>query len=215
MKVFDGSEITDPVVVSNTFWSTLLSKLPYFLAAEILATIAFLAIASVVASQGKFLTDNLVTPETQKPKKFKRLNDVSTPVQLDFTKLFLCVIIDIIGSSNEAIPIVGEVVDVIYAPIAALLLRQLFSGSNVVFLLEFAEEILPFTDILPLATICWVVEAFFGRGSLARALRIGIYAPDAKAANNYIDDKPIDVKVKLKPPAPVQPNKQEEKDSKM
>ena len=119
MKVVDGSEITDPVVVSNTFWSTLLSKLPYFLAAEILATIAFLAIASVVASQGKFLTDNLVTPETQKPKKFKRLNDVSTPVQLDFTKLFLCVIIDIIGSSNEAIPIVGEVVDVIYAPIPA------------------------------------------------------------------------------------------------
>lgn len=180
---------TDQVVVSNIFWSTLSAKLPYFIAAELLATITFIVIASVVSSQTNFLVDK-VTSDTQNSKQFKRLND-APPVQLDFTKLLLCIVIDILGSANEAVPVVGEVVDVVYAPIAALLLRQLFSGSNIIFLLEFAEEILPFTDILPLATICWVIEAFFGSGSLAKSLGIGAYAPGREASdfdnNNYID----------------------------
>jgi hypothetical protein len=178
VKVFDGSEITNTVVVSNNFWSTLASKLPYLIAAEVLAAIAFVAIASVVASQSKFVVDKATTNNSQKNgNQFYRAND-PPPQPLDFTKLFLCIVIDIIGSSNEAIPLVGELVDIIYAPIAALLLRQLFNGSNIVALLEFTEEILPFTDILPLATICWVVESFFCEGNLARILRIGKFAPD-------------------------------------
>ena len=71
------------------------------------------------------------------------------------------------------LPIVGEATDVIWAPIAALLMRNLFYGSNVVLVLEFAEEILPFTDILPLATLCWVLDTFFGESATARALGIG------------------------------------------
>jgi hypothetical protein len=50
------------------------------------------------------------------------------------------------------VPILGELTDVVYAPIAATVLRNLY-GSNILFGLEFVEEILPFTDILPLATI--------------------------------------------------------------
>ena len=205
MAVFDGSDLTDTVVRSNTFWSTLSSKLPYFIAAELLATVTFVVIASVVASQGKFLIDK-VTSETQKSKQFKRLDDALPRVQLDFTKLLLCIVIDILGSANEAVPLVGEVIDFAYAPIAALLLRQLFNGSNVVFLLEFAEEILPFTDILPLATICWVIEAFFSSGNLAKALRIGAYAP---AVESDIDNKYIDVKTEFKSPALLRSNKQD------
>lgn len=101
----------------------------------------------------------------------------------DLGKLLLCLLIDIIGSSNELIPVVGEVVDIVYAPIAALLLRQLFNGSNVVLALEFTEEILPFTDILPLATICWVVEAFFYDSDFARLLNIGAFAPNVVIQN--------------------------------
>eukprot|EP00984_Skeletonema_dohrnii_P015096 scaffold6461_cov101-Skeletonema_dohrnii-CCMP3373.AAC.2 len=209
VTVFDGSDLTDTVVRSNTFWSTLSSKLPYFIAAELLATVTFVAIASVVASQGQFLIDK-VSSDAQKSKQFKRLDDVSQPVQLDFTKLLLCIVIDILGSANEAIPLVGELVDVVYAPIAALLLRQLFNGSNVVFLLEFGEEILPFTDILPLATICWVVEAFFGNGNLAKALRIGAYAPNIETDT---DKNYIDVKAEVKSSALLQSNKQDDKDA--
>ena len=78
--------------------------------------------------------------------------------------------------------------DVLWAPIAALSLRSLFQGSNVVFGLEFAEEFLPLTDLLPLATVCWVVETFYGDSSLARTLRIGNYGKNSDA----IDVVPID-----------------------
>lgn len=71
------------------------------------------------------------------------------------------------------IPIIGEATDVLWAPIAAVLMRNLFYGSNVVLVLEFVEEVLPFTDILPLATLCWVLDTFFGESDAARALGLG------------------------------------------
>jgi hypothetical protein len=111
-----------------------------------------------------------------------------SPIPIDIVKLGLCIIIDVIGSSSELLPIVGEVTDVIWAPIAALLMRNLFYGSNVVLVLEFAEEVLPFTDVLPLATLCWVLDTFFGESAAARALGIG--------SNRRIvlkDDSAIDV----------------------
>lgn len=77
---------------------------------------------------------------------------VSSPVNVDLGKLILCIAIDVIGSASELVPVLGEVTDVVWAPIAGLALRSLF-GSNIVFALEFTEEILPFTDILPLATL--------------------------------------------------------------
>lgn len=204
----DGSDLTDTVVRSNTFWSTLSSKLPYFIAAELLSTFTFVAIAYVLAKQSQLVLDK-VSSDAQKPKQFKRLDEISPPVQLDFAKLLLCIVIDTLGSANEAVPLVGELVDVVYAPIAALLLRQLFNGSNVVFLLEFAEEILPFTDVLPLATICWVVEAFFGNGNLAKALRIGAYAP---AVDSAIDNNAIEAEAEVKSPTRLKSNRQEDKD---
>ena len=194
VKVFDGSQITNEVIVSNSFWSSLVSKLPYIIAAELLAAVIFIAIVSIVTSQGKFILDRVSNNDNDIQstsrqginKQFRKAND-PLPRQLDFAKLFLCICIDILGSANEAIPLVGELVDVIYAPIAALLLRQLFSGSNIVALLEFTEEILPFTDILPLATICWICESFFSDSSLARVLRIGEFAPDRENTGNFID----------------------------
>lgn len=179
VHIFDGSQITDGLVVSNRFWSTLSSNLTQLLVAQFLASVCFVAIASLVTAQGKFIMnvidDNSKVSNGKADTRFWRANDPPPPT-LDFTKLLVCIGIDMLGSANEAIPLAGEFVDVIYAPIAALLLRQLFSGSNIVALLEFVEEILPFTDVLPLATVCWIVESFFGSGSLACALRIGEFA---------------------------------------
>ena len=64
----------------------------------------------------------------------------------DIGKLILCIVIDVIGTSSELIPIAGELTDVAWAPIAAIALRSIY-GSNIIFALEFVEEILPFTDI--------------------------------------------------------------------
>lgn len=43
---------------------------------------------------------------------------------------------------------------------SALLIRQLY-GSNVLGLVAFVEELLPFTDIIPTATLAFVLEVFF------------------------------------------------------
>lgn len=186
VQIFDGSNISDAIVYSNRFSETLSSKLTQLILAQLLATLIFVVIAALVTAQRKFILDVLdddndndndsqrTISKSRTTKKFRKADDPPPPV-LDFTKLIFCICIDILGSGNEAIPLAGEFVDVIYAPIAALLLRQLFAGSNVVALLEFTEEILPFTDVLPLATICWVVESFYESSNLARILRIGRY----------------------------------------
>ena len=93
-------------------------------------------------------------------------SDAVSPANVDFGKLLLCIVIDVIGSASELVPVLGEVTDVVWAPIAGLALRSLF-GSNILFALEFAEEILPFTDILPLATL-WYDEKTSVQYTLAR-----------------------------------------------
>lgn len=101
-----------------------------------------------------------------------------------------CLIIDSIGTISVAVPLLGEISDVIWAPIAATALRSIYGGSNVVFALEFLEEILPFTDVIPLATLCWVIESFYADSDLAKLLRIGQFASqkslltDVKASTN-------------------------------
>ena len=118
-----------------------------------------LLIALRVRVQNEFLTMNLYP--------------IHSPIPVDLAKLALCILIDVVGSSSELLPVIGEVTDIVWAPIAALLMRNLFYGSNVILVLEFAEEILPFTDILPLATLCWVLDTFFGESDAARALGLG------------------------------------------
>lgn len=202
VEVFDGSSIVDPVVVSNVFYTSFVSKLLSLLLGQFLAGIVFSFLASLAATQlpkiGQMVATNIFKQQQQPlstnkndtnyydnnnepihrneitPSEYKQpLKDNSkSTITPDVGKLLLCIIIDVIGTSSELIPFVGEFTDIAWAPIAALALRQLY-GSNVVFALEFAEEFLPFTDIIPLATICWVIETFYSDTDIAKGLQIG------------------------------------------
>jgi hypothetical protein len=160
VQVFDGSTIVDPVVVSDVFWAGLKGKIIAVVIGQVLATVAFALLSSLLASQlaqvGDFVTKTLFSSSASSPtenrKTFIKASDIASKPAPDFGKLLICLAIDIIGSSSELVPILGEVTDIVYAPIAATILRSLY-GSNIIFALEFTEEILPFTDILPLATI--------------------------------------------------------------
>ncbi|CAJ1351141.1 unnamed protein product [Effrenium voratum] len=68
--------------------------------------------------------------------------------------LMACLLIDMIGVASYLILILGEFTDILWAPIAGFLLQYLF-GSLLVSSLGTLEEILPFTDILPTATLAW------------------------------------------------------------
>jgi len=75
-------------------------------------------------------------------------------------KLFLCLFIDLIGVLTISVPILGEFLDVVWAPISAYLILWLF-GSWSYCALGFFEELLPYTDVIPTATLGWFMERMY------------------------------------------------------
>ena len=63
-----------------------------------------------------------------------------------WNKLFISLIIDLIGSSSYLLPIVGETFDIGWAPIQTILIMAMYDATspNLKYV-SFAEEILPFT----------------------------------------------------------------------
>mmetsp|Transcript_41338 Transcript_41338/g.54341 ORF Transcript_41338/g.54341 Transcript_41338/m.54341 type:complete len:394 (+) Transcript_41338:317-1498(+) len=74
-------------------------------------------------------------------------------------KLGASLLIDFIGSSSYALPMLGEGTDVLWAPVQAMLLHKMYSRSSPwASYVGFAEELLPFTDACPTATLAWFHE---------------------------------------------------------
>jgi hypothetical protein len=71
------------------------------------------------------------------------------------TKLIVAIGIDLLGYVSYLIPGIAEFSDVIIAPISAILVYSLFNKKIKWVGLAFFEEILPFTDVIPSATIAW------------------------------------------------------------
>mmetsp|Transcript_4284 Transcript_4284/g.4712 ORF Transcript_4284/g.4712 Transcript_4284/m.4712 type:complete len:293 (-) Transcript_4284:199-1077(-) len=183
VETFDGSSIVSPVVVSTIYWTNVKSKLFLLLLGQFVAGFA-LAVATptilpkLADMMGVTIGDNVSEMNTKSSRGNINRDEMisklfSTSSSPDVQKLFQCLLIDFVGSASELVPFTGELSDLIWAPIASLWLRTLFYGSNTVFLLELTEEILPFTDIIPLATCCWVVETYYAKGDVAKVLGIG------------------------------------------
>ncbi|MEO5893574.1 MAG: hypothetical protein ABIQ31_25190 [Ferruginibacter sp.] len=80
-------------------------------------------------------------------------------------KLFLpniavCILLDLIGMASYIFPLLGDFSDVVWAPISALIFNKLFGGrlGMIGGVLNFLEEIIPFTDIIPSFTIAWFIR---------------------------------------------------------
>ncbi|HBT85319.1 MAG: hypothetical protein PHO13_03585 [Fermentimonas sp.] len=97
-----------------------------------------------------------------------------------YKKLAKCIVLDIIGMSSAAIPVVGPFIDVIWAPVAASLSYKMFGNKigKYTSLVTFVEEILPVTDVIPSFTIFWVLFDF---------LEIG------KEKSTFVDTKEADL----------------------
>jgi hypothetical protein len=203
--VFDGSTIVDPVVVSSSFWSGLQRQIISLLIGQLLAGAVFTLVVTFFASQLSNLRDFVISTflssggnnggvgngSNNPNKTFIRADAVTTRVDPDFGKLLICLLIDIVGSSSEMIPILGEFTDIISAPIAATVLQSVY-GSKILFFFEFAEEILPFTDIIPFATLCWVIDTYLPESDVAAVLQIGKFNNEnrdrlANEGNDIID----------------------------
>jgi hypothetical protein len=76
-----------------------------------------------------------------------------------WAKLWISLVIDLIGSSSYLLPVVGEGFDLGWAPAQTILIMAMYDATspNLKYL-SFMEEVLPFTDIVPSASIGWAIE---------------------------------------------------------
>ena len=67
---------------------------------------------------------------------------------------------DVLGYASFAIPVVGELFDVIWAPISALVFFRMFGGTKGMLggAFSFFEELMPGLDFIPTFTIAWVLQ---------------------------------------------------------
>jgi hypothetical protein len=71
--------------------------------------------------------------------------------------LVLSLLFDGIGMLTYLVPVFGEVTDIFWAPISAILLIVMFKGTagKLAGVFGFIEEMLPFVDVIPTFTITW------------------------------------------------------------
>jgi hypothetical protein len=72
--------------------------------------------------------------------------------------LIFCLIMDLLGCATYLLPGLGEWFDVIWAPVSAFIFYRSFKGNTgkIGSLINLAEELLPFTDIIPTFTIGYI-----------------------------------------------------------
>ncbi len=86
--------------------------------------------------------------------------------------ILLCVVMDLIGYASFALPVLGEFMDVVWAPVSGFIFFKMFGGRLGVngALLNFVEEALPFTDFIPSFTIAWVIRYFSSSRKLSNQI---------------------------------------------
>jgi hypothetical protein len=105
--------------------------------------------------QAKILASDLINAVN----KFYLMELVkSKQVKTDYQKLVLCIFLDLVGCFSYALPFIGEFFDVVWAPISGLIMMSIFKGKSgkIASMLEFTEEIVPFTDFIPTFTLTWI-----------------------------------------------------------
>jgi hypothetical protein len=70
---------------------------------------------------------------------------------------------DLLGSATFLLPGLGEWFDILWAPVSAMLFFNSFGGKvgRIGSIINFAEEILPFTDFIPTFTIAYFHNHYF------------------------------------------------------
>ena len=80
-----------------------------------------------------------------------------------YKKLILSIFLDAIGYVSYLIPVIGELSDIIWAPLSAWIMTKLYKGTSgkIAAVINFAEEALPGFDFIPTFTIMWFYSNIF------------------------------------------------------
>ena len=79
--------------------------------------------------------------------------------QSNSVSLAFCLLMDALGYATYAIPVLGELGDLVWAPISAFIFYKTFGGTKGALggIFNFIEEILPGLDFIPSFTLMWLV----------------------------------------------------------
>jgi hypothetical protein len=105
------------------------------------------------------------------PQKLTRTPTERALTPAMMIKLLACLGLDIMGDATYFMPGLGEGLDLAYAPAQAIALKMMFRYTALP-VVGFVEEILPGTDILPSATIGWLLEVCAPDTPMMRAVGI-------------------------------------------
>jgi hypothetical protein len=88
--------------------------------------------------------------------------------------LIFCILMDIIGYATYTIPVFGELGDILWAPLSAIIFFTTFGGWKGALggFGNFIEEILPGTDFIPSFTIMWFIQNMQRKNSTMQVKRI-------------------------------------------
>ena len=86
--------------------------------------------------------------------------------------LAFCIVMDIIGYATYAIPVIGELGDILWAPLSSLIFFVSFGGWRGALggVGNFIEELLPGADFIPSFTIMWFIQNTRNKKSVAAKL---------------------------------------------
>jgi hypothetical protein len=82
------------------------------------------------------------------------------PQKLFLPDIGLCIAMDLIGIFTYLVPGFAEFADIVWAPISGFIFFKMFGGriGMIGGVLNFLEEIIPFTDFIPSFTIAWFIR---------------------------------------------------------
>ena len=82
--------------------------------------------------------------------------------QKPMPSLAACLLMDILGYATYALPFLGEFLDVLWAPVSALIFFRMFGGTRGMIggAINFFEELMPGLDFIPTFTITWAMQYF-------------------------------------------------------
>jgi hypothetical protein len=95
-------------------------------------------------------------------QSFFRRNQAGAPLAAPrkAPSLAACIVMDLLGYASFAVPFFGEALDIIWAPVSAIIFMRMFGGAKGVFggIFNFIEELLPGLDFIPTFTIAWLLQ---------------------------------------------------------
>ena len=93
---------------------------------------------------------------------FKKQKPVIAVEPKPLPSLALCLLMDFLGYATYAVPFLGEFLDILWAPVSAVIFMKMFGGKKGFFggIFNFVEELMPGLDFIPTFTLTWLWQYF-------------------------------------------------------